>query len=120
MFLHGKRLKKEYHAVSPQVKVNPVGLDMVQQRKLKEVRRMPRTKLDKIGHKYDPLVKLINGEIYTKRITRADAAVMCGFKCPATLRDRMKHPENFTLGEIASLARGLDIPIDDIRERIPK
>lgn len=77
---------------------------------------MPKTVFDK-KPRFGRLLDLINGRAKTDSVTRIDLSNMIGRTEP-TIIARMKHPENFTLGELTRIGRGLNIPIEDLRAAI--
>ncbi|NLH02502.1 MAG: hypothetical protein GX488_11640 [Clostridiales bacterium] len=78
---------------------------------------MPRTVFDAQKHKYDKLLALILGTATVAEKTYEDIGGMIG--CTKnTITARFKHPENLTLGELTRIGRGLNIPIDDLRQSI--
>ena len=72
---------------------------------------MPRTKLDT---KTSPLMVLILGTAAAKGISQYELADMIGV-APATICNRKKKPEDFTLAQLRKLRTGLGIPIEELR-----
>lgn len=79
---------------------------------------MARTKLEKsLRPKHFNVGRLINGTADMLDKGPDDLAKM--MKCsPQTVRRRMCNPGDLTLNELTDLGRGLDIPIDDLRQSI--
>ena len=77
---------------------------------------MPKTKFDK-PRKYDKLAALFRGTAITNDKTYADIGNM--INCHQnTVVARFKHPEKFTLEEVTRIGRGLNIPIEELRQSI--
>ena len=79
---------------------------------------MPRTKLGAENRKYDKLVALLRGNALVAEKTYEDMTTMLGWKDVKTVASRFNNPEKFTLDEITRLGRGLNIPVDELRQCI--
>ena len=77
---------------------------------------MPKTIFDKKS-KYDKLLALILGTARVKGKSNSELALMTDLG-ESTIYTRFRHPENFTLGEVVQLGRGLNIPIEELRQSI--
>jgi len=77
---------------------------------------MPKTIFEK-PRKYDKLAALLRGNAFTQGKSYIDIGTM--INCHQnTVVARFKHPENFTLDEVTRLGRGLNIPIEELRQAI--
>ena len=77
---------------------------------------MPKTVFEK-PRKYDKLIALFRGTAITKDKTFEDIGAMINCH-PNTVTARFKHPEKFTLDEVTRIGRGLNIPIEELRQSI--
>ena len=77
---------------------------------------MPRTVFDP-KRKYSKLLTLIVGTAKVQGKLNPEIANMAGIG-EATIYARYRHPENFSLDELAGIGRGLNIPIDELRQCI--
>ena len=77
---------------------------------------MSKTVFDKHS-KYDKLIALIRGTAITKDKTYTDIGNMIG-RNQNTVTSRIKNPETFTIEEISRIGRGLNIPIEELRQCI--
>lgn len=77
---------------------------------------MPKTVFDK-KPKYSKLTTLLRGTAITEGKTYEDIAVMLSCN-KNTIAARFKHPENFTIDELTRIGRGLNIPIEELRQAI--
>lgn len=77
---------------------------------------MPKTVFDK-PRKYDKLLSLLRGTALTNCKTYIDLGKMIGCN-QNTMVSRFKHPEKFTLDELTHMGRGLNIPIEELRQSI--
>ena len=77
---------------------------------------MPKTIFEK-PRKYDKLMTLIIGNAAVKGKSRPDIAHIAGI-AESTIYTRFRAPENFTIDEILRLGRGLNIPIEELRQAI--
>lgn len=77
---------------------------------------MPRTIFDK-PKKWDALKALVIGTagVQGKKTAHLAPILDCA---PSTVYSRMEDPGSFTLDEIIKLGRGLNIPIDELRQAI--
>lgn len=78
---------------------------------------MPRTVFDQQKRKYDRLLTLLRGAATVNDKNFTDLGNMVGC-CSKTITERFKRPEEFTIGELTRIGRGLNIPIEDIRQSI--
>ena len=78
---------------------------------------MPRTVFDQQRHKYDKLMALILGRAEVSGKNYTDIGNMVN-KSSKTITDRFKHPDSLTLGELERIGRGLNIPIEELRQCI--
>ncbi len=77
---------------------------------------MPRTIFEKKS-KYDKLLVLIRGNIDVSKKSQKEIAAM--IDCHEnTLLARFRHPEEFKIDELLRIGRGLNIPIEEIRQCI--
>ena len=77
---------------------------------------MPRTIFDRHSP-YDKLLALLRGTAITKDKTFTDLGGMA--KCSKqTVMRRMQDPGSWTLDELRAMGRGLNIPIEDLRQSI--
>lgn len=77
---------------------------------------MPRTVFEK-KNRYDKLMTLIVGTAKVQGRQNPELARMAGLG-ESTLYTRFRHPENFTLAELTGICRGLNIPIEELRQTI--
>ena len=77
---------------------------------------MPRTVFDR-KNPYDKLVSLVRGTAITADKSYADLGRMAGCS-NQTIAHRLHDPSKMTLGELTSIGRGLNIPIEDLRAAI--
>lgn len=77
---------------------------------------MPRTILER--QKPDSkLMMLILGKAAVRKLNKTQLAQMAG--CSAnTMYSRAENPDSMTLGELLGVAKGMDIPIDELRQAI--
>ena len=75
-------------------------------------------KLKRKENKYEALQMLIGGKIAVLDVTLLELAPEVGC-CRQTLSDRIKHPDKLTLGDVARIAKALDISSEDMRAAIP-
>ncbi len=78
---------------------------------------MPKTLLSRPKNKYAKLLDLINGRAKTDGVTNPELSTIIG-RSKTVIYDRLKSPENFTIGELAKLGRALSIPIEELRQAI--
>lgn len=74
---------------------------------------MPRTNMGTVQKPFKDVAKVIKGNDGTA--TEVARALKC---CYNTASDRLKHPENFTLGELKKISQRLHIPIEELRAAI--
>ena len=77
---------------------------------------MPRTIFEK-KRKCEKLLTLIVGTAKVNGKLNPEIAKMAGVG-EATIYARYRNPENFTLDEITKIGRGLNIPIEELRQCI--
>ncbi len=75
---------------------------------------MPRTNLCKREAPHAHLGRLLAGAVVIQKKSTEDVARMIG-RSENTARSRMRHPEDLTVAEMVNLAKGLNIPIDELR-----
>ncbi len=77
---------------------------------------MPKTVFDK-KPRCEKLHALLIGTARAKGKLNPELARMAGLG-ESTIYTRFKHPENFTIDEILRIGRGLNIPIEELRQAI--
>ena len=77
---------------------------------------MPKTVFEK-KPKHDKLMTLILGTAKVNGKRNPEIAKMAGVG-EATIYARFKTPGNFTLDELTGIGRGLNIPIEELRQAI--
>ncbi|MEG1492302.1 MAG: hypothetical protein RR394_08615 [Oscillospiraceae bacterium] len=78
---------------------------------------MPRTIFDKKKNKYDRLLRTLLGGMQVSHKTNEEIGCFVG--CSAqTICARFRQPGKITLDELRALGKGLDIPIEEIRQSI--
>jgi len=77
---------------------------------------MPRTIFDK-RNKYGKMLSLLRGTALTNGKNYEDIGNMIGCSSK-TVTSRFKRPETITLDELTRIGRGLNIPIDEVRQCI--
>lgn len=78
---------------------------------------MPKTLLGRNKIPHEGVAKLIWGELGARGYSATDLAAIIGAS-PNTARRRMTNPGSFTLDELLSITRKLDIPLDKLRAEI--
>ena len=78
---------------------------------------MPKTVFDKPKSKYEKLLILIQGTAKVKGKSNPEIASMAGL-AESTIYTRFRKPETFSLDELSRIGRGLNIPIEELRQCI--
>lgn len=78
---------------------------------------MPKTNLCKREIPHAQLGRLLAGAAVIQKKSSEDVARMIG-RCENTARSRMRHPGDLTVNELVRLAKGLEIPIAELRDAI--
>ena len=77
---------------------------------------MPHTVFDQ-KKKFNKLMSLLRGTADVNGKNFTDLGNMVGVTSK-TITERFKHPENITLDELTRIGRGLNIPIEELRQCI--
>ena len=78
---------------------------------------MPRTKLGAINRKYDGITRLIEGYKATTGKTNTEIGKMIN-RCEDTISARLRKPGELKLDDLLHICRGMNIPIEEVRQNI--